>query len=95
MFAVNQRNSCPYFSFDALEAPQPDEASSELCATLEVLRECASTKTDVLLPEHRILRCVRTAISRGDLALFASSVHAGRRVRTTETRRGRLPEALR
>jgi hypothetical protein len=54
MFAVNQRNSCPYFSFDALEAPQPDEASSELCATLEVLRECASTKTDVLLPEHRI-----------------------------------------
>ena len=54
MFAVNQRNSCPYFSFDALEAPQPDEASSELCATLEVLRECASTKTDVFLPEHRI-----------------------------------------
>jgi hypothetical protein len=45
MIAVNQRNSCPYFSFDALEAPQPDGASSELCATLEVLRECASTKT--------------------------------------------------
>jgi hypothetical protein len=45
MFAVNQRNGCPYFNFDALEAPQPDEASSELCATLKVLRECASTKT--------------------------------------------------
>src|ERR1700752_2558253 len=88
MFAVNQSNSCPYFSFDALEAPQPDEASSELCATLEVLRECASTKTDVLPPEYPIfLRCVRTAISRGRLVLFASSIDAGRR--SARVQRGR------